>query len=91
MSNGSTGERPFTAVITSVRYWLVHVLTIPVVFGAGVVGVYRGAYYDIFGTPRPNEYFAEGRLVEPLLGDRRRLLYDLGELTKFEKPEILGV
>jgi photosystem II cytochrome b559 subunit alpha len=28
MSGGSTGERPFSDIITSVRYWIIHI-TIP--------------------------------------------------------------
>jgi photosystem II cytochrome b559 subunit alpha len=29
MSGGSTGERPFSDIITSVRYWIIHSITIP--------------------------------------------------------------
>jgi photosystem II cytochrome b559 subunit alpha len=28
MSGGSTGERPFSDIITSVRYWIIHSITI---------------------------------------------------------------
>ena len=55
----------------------------------GIVGVYRGSYYDIFGTPRLNGYFAEKWFVEPLLGDRRTLLCDLLKLAKLKNPKIL--
>ena len=29
MSGGSTGERPFSDIITSVRYWIIHSITTP--------------------------------------------------------------
>jgi len=29
MSGGSTGERPFTDILTSIRYWIIHSITIP--------------------------------------------------------------
>ena len=32
MSGGSTGERPFSDIITSVRYWIIHTITIPSLF-----------------------------------------------------------
>jgi cytochrome b559 alpha subunit len=33
MSGGSTGERPFSDIITSVRYWIIHSITIPSLLG----------------------------------------------------------
>ena len=35
MSGGSTGERPFSDIITSVRYWIIHSITIPSLFVSG--------------------------------------------------------
>jgi len=32
MSGGSTGERPFSDIITSIRYWIIHSITIPALF-----------------------------------------------------------
>lgn len=32
---GTTGERPFSDIITSVRYWVIHSITIPALFIAG--------------------------------------------------------
>jgi photosystem II cytochrome b559 subunit alpha len=29
---GDTGERPFSDIITSVRYWVIHSVTIPMLF-----------------------------------------------------------
>ena len=35
MSGGSTGERPFSDIITSIRYWIIHSITIPSLFVSG--------------------------------------------------------
>ena len=35
MSGGSTGERPFSDIITSIRYWIIHSITIPSLFISG--------------------------------------------------------
>merc|ERR1712113_334001 len=56
VSGGSTGERPFSDIITSIRYWIIHSITIPSLFIAGFLFVSTGLAYDAFGTPRPNEY-----------------------------------
>ena len=61
MSGGSTGERPFSDIITSVRYWIIHSITIPSLFVSGWLFVSTGLAYDVFGTPRPNEYFTQDR------------------------------
>jgi len=55
--SGSTGERPFSDIVTSVRYWVIHSITIPALF-TGWLFVSTGLAYDVFGTPRPNEYYA---------------------------------
>ena len=52
-------ERPFSDIITSVRYWIIHSITIPSLFVSGWLFVSTGLAYDVFGTPRPNEYFTE--------------------------------
>lgn len=68
--SGSTGERPFGDIITSVRYWVIHSITIPMLFIAGWLFVQTGLAYDAFGTPRPNEYFTENRIELPIVTDR---------------------
>jgi photosystem II cytochrome b559 subunit alpha len=79
---GTTGERPFSDIITSVRYWLIHSLTIPALFLAGWLFVQTGLAYDIFGTPRPNEYYTNDRQEAPILRDR----YDAGqEIPEYNK------
>lgn len=67
---GSTGERPFSDIVTSIRYWVIHSITIPMLFIAGWLFVSTGLAYDIFGTPRPNEYYTQDRLELPILNDR---------------------
>lgn len=67
---GTTGERPFTDIVTSVRYWLIHSITIPMLFIAGWLFISTGLAYDVFGTPRPNEYFTDVRQELPIISDR---------------------
>jgi photosystem II cytochrome b559 subunit alpha len=70
MSGGTTGERPFSDIVTSIRYWVIHSLTIPALFIAGWLFVSTGLAYDAFGTPRPNEYFNTNRQNLPIVSDR---------------------
>lgn len=70
MSGGSTGERPFSEIITSIRYWVIHSVTIPALFIAGWLFVSTGLAYDTFGTPRPNEYFTQERQEVPVVTGR---------------------
>lgn len=67
---GTTGERPFSDIITSIRYWVIHSITIPMLFVAGWLFVSTGLAYDAFGTPRLDQYFTEDRLELPILEDR---------------------
>ena len=82
MSGGSTGERPFSDIITSVRYWIIHTITIPSLFVSGWLFVSTGLAYDVFGTPRPNEYFTQDRQQVPLVNDRFSAKQELEDLTK---------
>lgn len=79
---GSTGERPFSDIITSIRYWVIHSVTIPSLFVAGWIFVSTGLAYDVFGTPRPNEYFTENRQEAPLLTERFKALEQMDQLIK---------
>ena len=79
---GTTGERPFTDIVTSVRYWLIHALTIPALFIAGWLFVSTGLAYDIFGTPRPDQYFTQDRLELPILSDRYNAEEQIKEFNK---------
>ena len=82
MSGGSTGERPFSDIITSVRYWIIHSITIPSLFVAGFLFVSTGLAYDAFGKQRPNEYFTQDRQQIPLVNDRFSAKQELEDLTK---------
>jgi photosystem II cytochrome b559 subunit alpha len=70
MAGGSTGERPFSDIVTSIRYWIIHSLTIPALFVAGWLFVSTGLAYDAFGTPRPDEYYTNTRQELPIVSDR---------------------
>lgn len=82
MASGSTGERPFGDIITSVRYWIIHSITIPMLFIAGWLFVSTGLAYDAFGTPRPDEYFTQSRQELPIISDRFKASQ---EITEFKK------
>jgi photosystem II cytochrome b559 subunit alpha len=68
--SGTTGERPFSDIITSIRYWVIHSITIPALFIAGWLFVQTGLAYDVFGTPRPNEYYTQARQEVPIVKNR---------------------
>ena len=67
---GSTGERPFGDSVTSIRYWIIHSITIPMLFIAGWLFVSTGLAYDAFGTPRPNSYYPDNQMQLPIVSDR---------------------
>ncbi|MBW4582443.1 MAG: cytochrome b559 subunit alpha [Tildeniella nuda ZEHNDER 1965/U140] len=67
---GTTGERPFGEIVTSIRYWVIHSITIPALFIAGWLFVQTGLAYDAFGTPRPNEYYPTQVQSAPIIKDR---------------------
>jgi photosystem II cytochrome b559 subunit alpha len=81
---GTTGERPFGDIITSIRYWVIHSVTIPMLFLAGWLFVQTGLAYDTFGTPRPNEYFNAVRQELPILSDRQNVP---GQMDAFLKQK----
>jgi photosystem II cytochrome b559 subunit alpha len=74
---GSTGERPFSDIITSIRYWVIHSITIPSLFVSGWLFVSTGLAYDVFGSPRPNEYFSDEQQEVPLISNRFNALAQL--------------
>jgi photosystem II cytochrome b559 subunit alpha len=79
--SGSTGERPFSDILTSIRYWIIHSITVPSLFIAGWLFVSTGLAYDVFGSPRPNEYFTEQRQAAPLITDRFNSLAQVKQLS----------
>jgi photosystem II cytochrome b559 subunit alpha len=56
MAAGSTGERQFFEIIANIRYWVIHAVTLPSIFLAGILLVNTGLAYDAFDTPRPDAY-----------------------------------
>ncbi|KAH0448003.1 hypothetical protein IEQ34_023168 [Dendrobium chrysotoxum] len=71
--SGSHGENVlFADILTSLRYW--HYYTFPIHCGTGLA-------YDVFGSPRPNEYFTESRQGIPL----RTVFDSLEQLDEFSK------
>lgn len=80
--SGDTGERPFSDIITSVRYWVIHSITIPMLFIAGWLFVSTGLAYDAFGTPRPDEYFTQQRQELPIISDRFKASEEVQEFNK---------
>ena len=78
---GSTGERPFSDIITSIRYWVIHSITIPSLFISGWLFVSTGLAYDVFGSPRPNEYFTDARQEVPVINDRFDALTQMDQFT----------
>ncbi|KAL1363248.1 hypothetical protein AAHE18_03G136100 [Arachis hypogaea] len=85
-SHSQTGlfksERSFADIITSIRYWIIHSITIPSLFIAGWLFVSTGLAYDVFGSPRPNEYFTENRQGIPLITGRFDPLDQLDEFSR---------
>ncbi|VAH99658.1 unnamed protein product [Triticum turgidum subsp. durum] len=80
--SGSTGERSFANIITNIRYWVIHNITILSLLIAGWLFVSTGLAYDMFGSPRPNEYFMESRQGIPLITDRFDSLEQLDEFSR---------
>ena len=66
--SGSTGERPFSGILTSIRYWIVYSITVPSLFMAGQ-------------SPRPNEYLTEQRQETHLITDRFSALNGIKRLS----------
>ena len=80
--SGQTGERPIVDIVTSIRYWIIHSITIPSLFVSGWLFISTGLAYDVFGTRRPNEYFTQDRQQVPLVNDRFSAKQELEDLTK---------
>jgi photosystem II cytochrome b559 subunit alpha len=77
---GTTGERPFGDIVTSIRYWVIHSITIPMLFIAGWLFVSTGLAYDAFGTPRPDAYYTGSSQVDlPILDSRFDAKQRVGE------------
>ena len=53
MAAGSTGERPFFEIITSIRYWVIHAVTLPSIFLAGFLFVSTGLALSLIHISEP--------------------------------------
>ncbi|KAM3686172.1 hypothetical protein ACJW30_11G174200 [Castanea mollissima] len=80
--SGSTREHSSVDIITSIRYWVIHSITIPSLFIAGWLFVSTSLAYDVFGSLRPNGYFTEGRQGIPLKTSRFDPLEQLDEFSR---------
>ena len=80
--SGRTGERSFAYIITGIQYCVIRSITISFLFIVGWLFVSTGLAYDIFRSPRPNEYFAESQQEILLIIDRFDTLKQLDEFSK---------
>lgn len=78
--SGSTGERPFIDILQDRRYWVIHVVTIPSLFIAGVIFILSGFAYKIFGVPTLNEYFLGDSSQISLINDRFSSLDEIEDI-----------
>ncbi|KAJ6833084.1 photosystem II protein V [Iris pallida] len=81
MSKSKEG-RSFADIITSIRYWVIHSITIPFLFIAGWLFISTGLAYDMFGSYRPNEYFTESRQGILIIIGRFNSLEQLDEFSR---------
>ena len=70
----STGERPFIDIFQDRRYWVIHVITIPSLFLAGVIFILSGFVYKLLGLPNLNQYFDNDNAQISLINDRFAIL-----------------
>ena len=67
----STGERPFVDILQDRRYWVIHLITIPSLFLAGVIFLGSSFVYTLFGF---NQYFDNTLRQISLIKDRFSLI-----------------
>ncbi len=70
MAAGSTGERPFFEIVTSIDFWVIQVVTLPAIFISGFLFVSTGLAYDFFGTPTPDAYYQASESKAPVVSQR---------------------
>jgi photosystem II cytochrome b559 subunit alpha len=73
----SRGERPFLDILQDRRYWVIHLITIPSLFLAGVIFVLSGFVYKLFGVPNFNQYFYNDNTQISLINDRFSILNEI--------------
>jgi photosystem II cytochrome b559 subunit alpha len=62
---------------------------VPSLFIAGWLFVSTGLAYDVFGSPRPNEYFTEERQEAPLITSRFNALEEVKRLSNSSKSDFI--
>ena len=82
MSGGSTGERCFRILSQVFATGLSIALRFPHYLSQASFSVTTGLAYDVFGTPRPDEYFTQDRQQIPLVNDRFSAKEELEDLTR---------
>ena len=79
----STGERPFIDILQDRRYWVIHLITIPSLFLAGVIFIFSGFVYKLFRLPNFNQYFQSEVLISreiSLINDRFSILNEIEDV-----------
>ena len=78
----STGERPFIDILQDRRYWVIHTITIPSLFLAGVIFIDSGFVYKLFGVPNFNQYFYKDSRFKSisLINDRFSSLNEIQDI-----------
>jgi photosystem II cytochrome b559 subunit alpha len=77
--SGTTGERPFSDILTSIRYWVIHSITIPSLFIAGWLFISTGLAYDVL--EHLVQMNTEDRQEAPLISDRFNALAQVKSLS----------
>ena len=69
----STGERPLIDILQDKRYWVIHLITIPSLFLAGVIFVKTSIVYKLFGL-----YYNDNDATQiSLINDRFSILNEI--------------
>lgn len=78
----SRGERPFIDILQDRRYWVIHLITIPSLFLAGVIFILSGFVYKLFGVANFNQYFYKDNTNTQisLINDRFSILNEIEDV-----------
>jgi len=76
----SRGERPFIDILQDRRYWVIHLITIPSLFLAGVIFIFSGFVYKLFGVANFNQYFLHDNTQISLMNDRFSILNEIEDV-----------
>ena len=72
----SRGERPISLVLSDLRFWVIHVVTISSLFLAGGIIVLSGLAFKIFGAPTLSQFFKDSNQI-PIITDRYSALNEI--------------